>query len=53
VVVGYFDFRFGVQYLNHHRGFPIPVVVDVDAYWGFDSQGRLIDLNVRKMTDSL
>jgi hypothetical protein len=43
----------GVRYLNHHLGFPIPTDVDVDAYWGFNSQDKLIDLNVRKMVDSL
>jgi hypothetical protein len=43
----------GVLHLDHHHGFPIPLDVDIDAYWGFDTQGRLIDLNVRKMTDSL
>jgi hypothetical protein len=43
----------GVLHLDHHHGFPIPLNVDIDVYWGFDSQDRLIDLNVRKMTDSL
>jgi hypothetical protein len=31
----------------------IPFRADLDAYWGFDESGHLIDLNVRKMVDAL
>jgi hypothetical protein len=33
--------------LGHYRG--ILGRVDLDAYWGFDAAGKLIDLHVRKM----
>jgi len=38
-------------YLGHYQG--LPWRVDVDAYWGFNSEGKLIDLRVRKMADSI
>jgi hypothetical protein len=31
----------------------LPFHVDLDAYWGFDASGRLIDLRVRKMADGI
>ena len=37
--------------LGHYLG--IYGRVDLDAYWGFDSEGRLVDLRVRKMVGSL
>jgi hypothetical protein len=39
-----------VAYLGHYQG--IPWRADVDAFWGFDDQGRLIDLYVRKDYDA-
>ena len=38
-------------YLGGYQG--IPFRADLDAYWGFDESGHLIDLNVRKMVDAL
>ena len=38
-------------YLGGYQG--IPYRVEVDAYWGFDESGHLIDLNVRKGVDAL
>ena len=38
-------------YLGGYQG--LPWHADVDAYWGFDDDGKLIDLNVRKYYDAL
>ena len=38
-------------YLGGYQG--LPWHADVDAYWGFDENGKLIDLNVRKHYDAL
>lgn len=38
-------------YLGHYQG--LPWRVDIDAYWGFDSDNKLIDLRIRKMADAL
>jgi hypothetical protein len=38
-------------YLGGYQG--IPYRVELDAYWGFDESGHLIDLNVRKGVDAL
>lgn len=38
-------------YLGKYWGPPFRT--DVDAYWGFNSSGELIDLRVRKTTDAL
>jgi hypothetical protein len=37
-------------YLGHYQG--IPFRADIDAFWGFDDQGKLIDLHVRKDYDA-
>jgi hypothetical protein len=37
-------------YLGHYQG--IPFRADIDAFWGFDDQGKLIDLYVRKDYDA-
>lgn len=37
--------------LGGYRGFPWHV--DVDCFWGFDDDEKLIDVNVRRMADSL
>lgn len=36
--------------LGGYLGFPWPV--DVDSFWGFDQDGQLIAIRVRKMADS-
>ena len=38
-------------YFGHYQG--IPWRADVDAFWGFDDDGRLIDFYVRKCYDAL
>jgi hypothetical protein len=38
-------------YLGHYQG--LPWRIDVDVFWGYDSQGKLIDVYVRKDADSL
>jgi hypothetical protein len=38
-------------YFGHYQG--IPWRADVDAFWGFDENGKLIDLHVRKDYDTL
>jgi hypothetical protein len=38
-------------YFGHYRG--LPWLVDVYAFWGFDSNGKLIDLKVSKIPDAL
>jgi hypothetical protein len=37
--------------LGHYQG--LPWRIDIEAFWGFDSQGKLIDVHVRKCADSL
>jgi hypothetical protein len=37
--------------LGGYRG--VPFYVDLDAYWGFDESGKLIDLKVRRVVDAL
>jgi hypothetical protein len=37
--------------LGSYQG--IPFRVGVDAHWGFDSAGRLLDLRIRKMPEGL
>ncbi|MGA3266722.1 MAG: hypothetical protein ABSE16_07865 [Verrucomicrobiota bacterium] len=39
-------------HLGEYRNFPIGST-SIDAYWGFDKNGRLIDIWVWKTTDSL
>ena len=39
------------SHLGHYRG--VPWRVDVEAFWAFDDQGRLIEVKVRKNADSL
>jgi len=38
-------------YFGHYQG--LPWRADVDAFWGFDDTGRLIDFHVRKDYDTL
>jgi len=38
-------------YFGHYQGFPWRA--DVDAFWGFDDEERLIDFHVRKDFDTL
>jgi len=38
-------------YFGHYQG--IPWRADVDAFWGFDDTGKLIDFHVRKDYDAL
>jgi len=38
-------------YFGHYQGFPWRA--DVDAFWGFDDEERLIDFHVRKDYDTL
>ena len=38
-------------YFGHYQG--IPWRADVDAFWGFDESGKLIDFHVRKGYDAL
>jgi hypothetical protein len=38
-------------YFGHYQGFPWRA--DVDAFWGFDENERLIDFHVRKGYDTL
>jgi hypothetical protein len=38
-------------YVGHYQG--VPWRIDIDTYWGFDNQGRLIDLRFRKGADAL
>jgi hypothetical protein len=37
--------------LGNYQG--IPFRVDVDAFWGFDAAGQLVDLRIRKMAEGL
>jgi hypothetical protein len=38
-------------YFGHYQG--VPWRADVDAFWGFDDEERLIDFHVRKSYDTL
>jgi len=38
-------------YFGHYQG--IPWRADVDAFWGFDDEEKLIDFHIRKSYDSL
>lgn len=38
-------------YLGHYQG--LPWRADVDAFWGFDDEGKLIDFHVRKDYDTI
>jgi hypothetical protein len=37
--------------LGEYYEFPVPLVTSVEAYWGFDRNGTLIEVWVRKTTD--
>ena len=39
------------MHLGEYRELPIPLSTDVTAFWGFDGNGRLIDVWVWKTTD--
>ena len=43
------SYAVGVNF-GRHGAFPFSYWVD--AYWGFDSSGKLIDINVRQMADA-
>lgn len=44
----------GVKIIGADIGeYHAPWDVWIDAYWGFDSSGKLIDVHVRRMVDSL
>ena len=38
-------------HLGEYRNLPIPLATDVDAFWGFDQAGKLIDIWIWKTTD--
>jgi hypothetical protein len=37
--------------LGRYQGVPFPITVD--AHWGFDSTGRLVDLRIRKIANGI
>jgi hypothetical protein len=39
--------------LGEFHEVPVPFVTTVEAYWGFDKDGRLIDVWIRSSTDAL
>ena len=43
--------RILVSHLGHYQG--IPWRTDVEVFWGFDENGKLIDVHVRKTRDAL
>jgi hypothetical protein len=43
--------RILVSHLGHYQG--IPWRTDVEVFWGFDENGRLTDVHVRKTRDAL
>jgi len=40
-------------HLGDYRELPIPLLTDVDAFWGFDGAGKLVDIWIWKTTDGL
>ena len=39
-------------HLGSYRNFPIPLLTDVNAFWAFDGDSRLVDVWVWKTTDA-